>query len=145
MFISSPEFKNNQEIPKKFTCDGQNVSPPLEFNDIPMGVKSLVLIVDDPDAPSGVWVHWTLWNIATSIKKIEEASTPKDAICGTTSSGETGYHGPCPPSGTHRYFFKIYALDKTLDLSEDAGINELKNAMSGHVIEYAELIGLYSR
>ena len=145
MFIFSPEFKNNQEIPKKFTCDGQNVSPPLELNDIPENTKNLVLIVDDPDAPSGIWTHWTLWNIDPNTKEIEESSVPKDAVQGATSSGEIGYHGPCPPSGTHRYFFKLYALDQTLDLSETSGIDDLKKAMSDHVIEYAELIGLYSR
>ncbi len=105
MIIKSPDFKNNQRIPSRFTCDGKDINPTLVFEDIPKNSKSLVLIVDDPDAPMGTWVHWTLWNIPKDTKIIEENSKPKGAIEGITSFGKPGYGGPCPPNGVHRYFF----------------------------------------
>ncbi|KKR76880.1 MAG: Phospholipid-binding protein, PBP family [Candidatus Levybacteria bacterium GW2011_GWA2_40_8] len=145
MKIQSPVFENNQSIPSKYTCDGQNINPPLEFADIPKEAKSLVLIMDDPDAPSGLWVHWTVWNIDPSTKGIAENSRFEDAMEGMTSSGKMGYGGPCPPDREHRYSFKLYALDTTLDLDSSAKKEELEAAMEGHIISSAELAGLYNR
>ncbi len=145
MIISSPAFKNNKKIPSKYTCDGENVSPPLKISDVPDKTKSLVLILDDPDAPMGTWVHWVIWNINPVLTEIKENSTFKEAKQGRTSFGSFSYKGPCPPSGTHRYFFKLYALDKILDLSKDTGKAILEQAMQGHVLAQTELVGLYSR
>jgi len=135
-------FSNNENIPKKFTCDGQNISPPIEIENIPEGTKSLALIVDDPDAPGGMFVHWVTWNISPQ-KKIEENTAPGKQ--GTNDFPMQGYGGPCPPSGTHRYFFKVYALDSELDISSDSKKQDLEKAMQTHIIEKAELIGLYKR
>lgn len=145
MEIKSSVFKNNQYIPAKYTCDGDNINPPLEFSNVPSQAKSLVLIVDDPDAPSGTWVHWVVFNIDPKLKKIFENSAPSTAIEGITSFGRIGYGGPCPPSGIHRYFFKLYALDTKLDLNKNANKNDVEAAMNGHVLATAELIGLYKR
>lgn len=145
MKIESPVFQNNQQIPSKYTCDGENVNPPLQFLDIPEATKSLVLIVDDPDAPGGVFVHWVVFNIDPEIRSIAENSVPDGVIEGMTSFGNKGYGGPCPPFGTHRYFFKLYALDKKLDLNENASKKEIETAMASHVLAQAELIGLYQR
>src|SRR5260370_33348157 len=116
MNISSPAFANNQPIPDKYTCTGDNINPPLEFSHIPAQAKSLVLMVDDPDAPSGLWVHWTIFNMPPSITHIAENTKPETGTEGITSFGKPGYGAPCPPLGTHRYFFKLYALDTTLTL-----------------------------
>lgn len=145
MNISSTAFGDNESIPAKYTCDGENISPPLHFSNVPSGTTSLALVVEDPDAPIGTWVHWTIWNINPSISRVSEGSAPAGAVEGKTSSGKAGYGGPCPPSGTHRYVFKLYALDIMLELSQDAGSSELSKAMQGHVIAQAELAGLYQR
>lgn len=145
MKIESAAFQHNQSIPSKHTCDGQNVNPPLTFSDIPAEAKSLVLINDDPDAPAGTWVHWTVWNISPTTTQIPENSVPQGAVEGITSFRKPGYGGPCPPSGTHRYFFKLYALDRTLDLDQSATKQELEKAMEGHIVTQTELIGLYNR
>lgn len=145
MKISSPVFSHNQKIPSKFTCDGENVNPPLVFQDIQNETKSLVLIVDDPDAPSKTWVHWVVFNINPKVKEVAENSIPKLGVQGLTDFGKPGYGGPCPPSGTHRYFFKLYALDTSLNLSGAVSKNEIEKAIEGHVLDKAELIGLYSR
>lgn len=145
MKITSSAFANNQMIPSKYTCDGGNVNPSLEISDVPKSAKSLALIMDDPDAPAGIWVHWTLWNIDPKTSEIAEHSVPPGAAQGVTSFGKPGYGGPCPPSGTHRYFFKLYALDLRLDLSEAASKAELEGAMREHILEQSELTGLYSR
>jgi hypothetical protein len=145
MKIESPVFENQEEIPSKYTCDGQDINPPLEFSEIPERTKSLALIMDDPDAPMGTWVHWILWNISPERREISENSLPPGAIEGKNSWGRIGYGGPCPPSGSHRYFFKLYALDTQLELSSQADKAELEKAMEGHILEKAELIGLYSR
>lgn len=145
MRISSPAFQHNQNIPSKYTCDGENINPPLQFSDIPGNAQSLVMISDDPDAPMGTWVHWTIWNIDPKTTEIAENSVPQGAIEGTTSFGETGYGGPCPPSGTHRYFFKLYALDTKLDLPTTTNAQDLKKSLQGHILAQAELIGLYKR
>lgn len=145
MRIASPAFGHNQNIPAKYTCDGENVNPVLEIAEVPEDAKSLALIMDDPDAPRGTWVHWTLWNIDPSTRQIDENSVPAGAAEGTTSFGKPGYGGPCPPSGTHRYFFKLYALDQMLDLPASTDKSGLENAVQGHVLGQAEFIGLYSR
>jgi hypothetical protein len=142
MKITSPEFQHNQFIPKKFTCEGQDISPALIIDGIPKEAKSLSLIVDDPDAPMGTWVHWVVYDIPI-IKRIEGDSIPGKQ--GMNNFGRKDYGGPCPPSGTHRYFFKIYALDTTLDLNEGISKGALEKAMQGHILDKAELIGLYKR
>ena len=142
MKISSPEFKNNESIPKKFTCQGSDLNPALIIEGIPKGAQSLALIVDDPDAPMGTWIHWVVFDIPL-INRLEENSIPGKQ--GRNDFGRKNYGGPCPPSGTHRYFFKIYALDKILNLSEGISKKELEKAMETHILGQAELIGLYSK
>ncbi|MGC9031552.1 MAG: YbhB/YbcL family Raf kinase inhibitor-like protein [Minisyncoccia bacterium] len=145
MKISSPNFTNLGYIPTKFTCDGENINPTLIFENIPENTKSLVLIVDDPDAPTGRWIHWLLWNIDPNIKEIESGKTPPKSTSGKNDFGNLNYGGPCPPSGTHRYYFKLYALDNILNLKEGSNVKELEKLIAGHIIEKAELIGLYKR
>lgn len=142
MRLSSPAFENNKFIPRKYSGLGGDINPPLVIENIPDGTKSLALIVDDPDAPMGTWVHWVVFDIPV-ITKIEEDSVP--GKLGITNSGKRDYHGPCPPSGTHRYFFKIYALDKTLGLKEGIDAKTLEKAMQGHILDKAELVGLFKR
>ena len=144
MKLTSPSFENNQEMPSEFTCDGPNVLPELNIEEIPENTKSLALIMDDPDAPGGTWVHWVVWNIPQETKVIQKGTEPQ-GIQGTTSFGRLEYGGPCPPSGTHRYFFKLYALDTSLDLKQGSNKAALEQAMDGRIIEKAELIGLYKR
>ncbi len=145
MEIHSPSFQNQQMIPTKFTCQGADVSPELQITDVPEGAVSLALISDDPDAPNGDWVHWLIWNIPPHTNTIPEATDLKFAIQGTTSFGNQGYGGPCPPSGTHRYFFKLYALDTELDLAPTSDKQALLQAMEGHIIEKSELMGTYAK
>lgn len=145
MQISSPAFQHNGRIPALYTCDGKNISPPLAISDVPETAQSLVLISDDPDAPVGTWVHWLVWNIDPKTTEIAEHTAPAGAIEGTTSFGNVGYGGPCPPSGTHRYFFKLYALDIRLDLPKSTDKKALEEAMKDHILAKAEIIGLYSR
>ena len=158
MQITSSVFLHNAAIPSKYTCDGVNVSPPLEISGVPEEAKSLALIMDDPDAPQGTWVHWTVWNITSYTKEIPENGIPNlapwdpnspaiplPAVEGVTSFGKPGYGGPCPHSGTHRYFFKLYALDITIDLPPSAKKEDAERAMEGHILASAELVGLYSR
>jgi len=142
MKITSPEFENNKFIPKKFTCQGEDISPALIIEGIPKDTKSLALIVDDPDAPMGTWVHWVVYGIPV-ISRIEENSIPGKQ--GINNSGDKNYGGPCPPSGTHRYFFKIYALDEKINLNEGASKAQLEKAMQAHILDKAELIGLYQK
>ena len=144
MKITSSAFQQGANIPSKFSCDGANTSPPLQISDSPTEAKSLVLIVDDPDAPSGLFTHWAVWNISPQTSTIAEGSTPKGAQ-GTNDFGKSGYGGPCPPSGTHRYYFKIFALDRELDLPSGAKRSQLDAAMKGHVVAQGELMGRYSR
>ncbi len=145
MKLISPAFNHNSAMPAKYTCDGENISPPLDIGEVSEDTRSLVLIMDDPDAPGGTWLHWTLWNITPTTRAIGEASVPEGAVEGTTSFGNTGYGGPCPPSGEHRYVFHAYALDTELSLAGGASQEELEGAMAGHIIAQAELIGLYRR
>lgn len=145
MKIVSSAFEYNQNIPNKYTCDGENINPPLQFLDIPENAKSLVLIVDDPDAPMGTWVHWVIFNIDPKTSKIEENSKPETGIEGVTDFSRTGWGGPCPPAGSHRYFFKLYALDKMLNLTSSVGKREVEEAINNHTLQESELVGLYSR
>lgn len=145
MELTSPVFSNNQSIPFKYTCDGDDINPPLLISDVPQNAKSLVLIIDDPDAPQATWVHWTVFNISPKTVQIPENNVPPEAREGTTSFGKPGYGGPCPPSGIHHYYFKLYALDSSLNLDSSAKKEDIENAIQGHIIEQAELIGLYKR
>ncbi len=145
MLIFSTAFGPGSPIPQKYTCDGEDANPPLGFSNVPKDTVSLALVMDDPDAPAGVWVHWLLWNMEPSTVQIAENSVPAKAIQGQASSGRNAYGGPCPPSGRHRYFFKLYALDTKLNLPSYSSATELEQAMVGHVLAKAELMGTYGR
>lgn len=142
--ITSSAFHEGGNIPSKFTCDGSDTSPPLQIAGVPTGAKSLVLIVDDPDAPGGLFTHWLIWNISPQTSSIPEGGATK-GIQGVNDFGKSGYRGPCPPPGTHRYSFKIFALDRELDLRAGAKRTQLDAAMKGHVIAQGELVGRYAR
>jgi len=142
MELTSPAFTNQGFIPRKFTCQGEDVNPPLFISNIPSGAKSLALVVDDPDAPMGTWVHWVVFDIPIVNRIEENSSLGKEGI---NDFGRKRYGGPCPPSGTHRYFFKIYALDTLLNLKEGITKEELENAMQGHILAEAQLVGLYQK
>lgn len=144
--LVSPAFGNTSQIPKQYTCEGADVSPPLFWQNPPDNTQSFVLIVDDVDAPAGDWVHWLLFNIPADIWILSEAAeVPKGALSGQNSWGQTGYRGPCPPGGKHHYFFKLYALDTILNLKSDATRQDVFDAMDNHVLETSELIGIYSK
>lgn len=145
MKLTSSAFNYNNQIPPKYTCDGEDINPPLHFSDIPEGTRSFALTVDDPDAPSGNWDHWILWNIEPNVFEIAEDSIPPTAVSGDNDFKRTNWGGPCPPSGNHRYFFKLYALDSILVLEKGSRKSELLQAMEGHIIDRTELIGFYSR
>ncbi len=145
MKISSSAFQENSSIPSTYTCDGKDINPPLKFDGVPASAKSLALIVDDPDAPRGTWVHWVVWNIDPKTPEIKEDSVPAGAAQGVTDFKRNDYGGPCPPSGSHRYFFKLYALDSILTLQPHTTKADLEKAMQGHIIEKAAIIGLYRR
>lgn len=145
MNLVSPAFENESSLPSKYTCDSENISPPLAILDVPEAAKSLVLIVDDPDASSGDWVHWLVWNIDPATSFIKENAFPQGAIQGLNDFGKHEYGGPCPPSGTHRYFFKLYALDSMLALGETSRKADLLREIEGRVLLQAELIGIYKR
>src|SRR5207253_5365420 len=143
--ITSPSFQASGDIPAKFTCDGTNVSPELQIGGVPNEAKSLVLIVDDPDAPRGLFTHWIVWNIDPKTTRMAENSAPTAGVQGTNDFGKRNYGGPCPPSGTHRYFFKIFALDTKLELKPSARRAELDAAMRGHVLAAGGLMARYSQ
>jgi len=148
--ITSSAFNEGGMIPAKYTCDGRNISPPLKWEDAPAGTKSFALIGDDPDAPVGVWVHWVMWNIPADVKELGENVEPKGDLPNGSKQGITdfrrpGYGGPCPPSGTHRYYFKLYALDTMLDLAGSATKADLLKAMKGHILAEGQLMGKYKR
>ena len=146
MQITSSVFESGEQIPAKYTCDGENINPPLVFEDIPASAKSLVLIMEDPDAPEKTWVHWVLFNISPNIAFINENSKPGTATTGVNDFGKNEYGGPCPPSGTHRYVFTLYALSEKLeDMPEFTDRDMLTEAMNTLIIETAELIGRYSK
>ncbi len=145
MTVESPAFSEGRAIPARYTADGADISPPLVIQGVPEGTQSLALIMDDPDAPMGTWVHWVAWNLPAGTREIPEGSLPDGAAEGRNSWGRTGYGGPAPPSGTHRYYFKIYALDTKLDLPPATDKARLLSAMKGHVLAEAVLMGRYSR
>lgn len=141
--LSSRAFSQNSRIPEKYTCDGENVNPPLRIENTHSDAQSLALIMDDPDAPKGTFVHWILWNIHPQTTEIGENAIPEKAEQGYNNFGKHSYGGPCPPSGSHRYFFKLYALDTRLNLGPQTMKDDLVKAMEGHIIDATELIGLY--
>jgi Raf kinase inhibitor-like YbhB/YbcL family protein len=140
--ISSPEFEHKGNIPEKYTCEGYNVSPPLSIGEIPKGTVSMVLIIEDPDAPGGIFDHWVAWNIQPT-EVIGEGIVPGKIA--KNSKGEHKYTGPCPTSGTHRYFFKVFALDTFLKLDDNADKKKVEQALQGHILAHGELIGLYKK
>lgn len=145
--LTSPAFANNETIPYSYACDGSNISPPLVWHEAPVNTKSFALIMQDPDAPNGTWDHWILFNIPSAYSQLQEGL--KDHIdkmvLGKNSWGKNTYGGPCPPSGTHRYYFTLYALDTLLDLKPGSDKKALLKAMQGHVLAQAELMGHYAR
>jgi Raf kinase inhibitor-like YbhB/YbcL family protein len=143
--ISTAAFQEGGTIPEKFSKKGQNVNPELRIEGVPAEAKSLALIVDDPDAPVGLFTHWLVWNIDPKTTEIAESSVPRGALQGTNDFPGRGYDGPQPPSGTHRYFFKIFAIDRVLDLKSGAKRREVDAALRGHVIAQGELMGRYSK
>ena len=142
LVVKSPAFETNKLIPAKYTCDGEDVNPPLTIEGVPEKTKSLALIVEDPDAPAGLWIHWVVWNIPPT-GAVQENAVPGTE--GLNTNKKHSYHGPCPPGGTHRYFFKVYALDTKLNLGVFAEKEDLENAMQSHVLAEGELMGLYRR
>ena len=150
MDLKSSAFQQEGLIPSQYTCDGANVSPPLTWSNAPGNTQTFALISDDPDAPVGTWVHWVAWNIPASARSLDENVPKKDSLPsgmkqGTTDFRKIGYGGPCPPSGTHRYFFKLYALGTTLNLSPKTTKKDLERAMQKHILAEAVLMGKYQR
>jgi len=145
--LISTAFEQGEPIPVGYSCDGEDISPSLAWGDPPAGTQSLALIMDDPDAPVGTWDHWIVFNIPAEIRELPEAMSAGDvaATFGKNSWGRSDYGGPCPPGGTHRYFFKLYALDTTLGLDETANKGQVLGAMEGHILAQAELMGTFSR
>ena len=148
--LTSTAFGSEEMIPEKYTCDGQDISPPLEWGDPPEGTGSFALISNDPDAPVGTWDHWVLFNLPPETRSLPElvppdAKLPDGSQHGQNSWRRLGYGGPCPPGGTHRYFFRLYALDTRLDLDSGANKKQVLEAMEGHILGQAELMGVYSR
>jgi len=140
--VSSPSFKENSMIPQKYTCEGQNINPAISVKNIPQQAKSLALILDDPDAPNGGFVHWVIWNINHS-GTINESNAPGAQV--KNGAGSNKYIGPCPPTGTHHYHFRVYALDAKLNLQEATDKAALEAAMKGHILASGELVGLYKK
>jgi len=146
MKLTSSAFENNQYIPSKYTCDDTNINPPLSIVGTPEGTESLVLIVDDPDASNGDWVHWMIFNIPPNVKEIKEGGgAPAGSIESKTNFRNTGYGGPCPPSGIHHYQFKLYALDSVLNLDASADKKDIEKSMTGRILAQDLLVGLYER
>ncbi|MBW8041361.1 MAG: YbhB/YbcL family Raf kinase inhibitor-like protein [Planctomycetes bacterium] len=150
IIITSSAFEHEALIPPKYTCDGDDISPPLQWESIPEATKSIALISDDPDAPMGTWVHWVLFNLPADTSRLHENIPPEKTLPNGARQGindfrRIGYGGPCPPSGTHRYFFKIYALDTELDLAVGAAKSDLLEAMEGHILGEGQLMGKYKR
>jgi Raf kinase inhibitor-like YbhB/YbcL family protein len=148
--VRSSAFKEGSVIPARYTCDGLDFSPPLSWSSVPDGTQSLTLIADDPDAPRGAFVHWVIYNLPPDTRRLPEdvpnqQTLPSGALQGINGAGSIGYTGPCPPSGTHRYFFKVYALDTELDLGVGATKEEVVRAMEGHVRAEGRLLGTYQR
>ncbi len=150
IIITSSAFEDNGLIPAQYTCDGADISPPLQWEGVPEGTGSIALICDDPDAPMGTWVHWVIFDLPAETRELGEnvptdGTLPNGAKQGITDFGRTGYGGPCPPGGTHRYFFKIYALDTEIDLTPGATKSDLLEAMEGHILGQGQLVGKYKR
>jgi len=151
ILLTSSAFAEGSSIPSKYTCDGDDVSPPLKWSGVPQGAKSLALICDDPDAPAGIWVHWVMYNIPAAITELPEGVPASDAVLGSARQGvndfrRIGYGGPCPPRGSpHRYYFKLYALDTELALKPKAAKKDVVNAMQGHILAEGQLMGTYKR
>ncbi len=150
MKLTSTAFSEGGMIPAQYTCNGPDVSPPLNWEDVPEETKSMALIADDPDAPVGTWVHWVLYNLPTDSRELQEdlpktKVLPNGAMQGTNDFRKIGYNGPCPPGGTHRYFFKLYALDEMVDLNPGARKKDLLDAMKGHILAECQLMGKFSR
>ncbi len=145
MKIATPDFTDSGMIPSRFTGDGEDVNPTLEISDVPTEARSLALIVDDPDAPRGTWTHWLLWNVQPTTTQIPENSVPEGAVQGTNDFPAARYNGPMPPSGTHRYFFKLYALDTMLSLPAGSDRKAVDKALQGHIIAEAQWMGRYER
>ncbi len=148
--VTSVAFDEGGLIPPRYTCDGANVSPPIQLTGVPEETKSIALICDDPDAPAGTWVHWVIYDLPPDLPGLPEAVSPDKTVLGGAKQGlsdfrKIGYGGPCPPGGTHRYFFKIYALDTATSLGPGARKGDLLKAMEGHVIAEGRLMGRYSR
>ena len=143
--VTSPAFENNKTIPSKYGCDGVNVSPAIQIENVPSGAKSLALLFDDKDAPRKTYVHWILWNIDPSVKEIKENSVPEGAIQGTNDFKKNTYGGPCPPTRPHKYALIVYALDVRLHLDPKSGKADLEKAMEGHIIGQGQLMGVYKR
>ena len=150
MQITSSAFREGEAIPRKYTCDGEDVSPPLSWSGASEGTESIALISDDPDAPMGTWVHWVIYDLPAGVTSlpegVESVERPQvGGIHGITDFRRLGYGGPCPPSGTHRYFFKLFALDNVMDLPASATKKKLLQAMKGHILAEAQIMGTYSR
>ena len=148
--VTSSAFEEAGMIPSQYTCDGQNVSPPIAWRGVPAGSVTIALICDDPDAPTGTWVHWVAYDLPSSVDELPEGVPLGEALTGggkqgRNSSRETGYSGPCPPGGTHRYYFKVYALDSEMGLKPGATKKELLKAMEGHILGQGQLMGRYER
>jgi len=145
MRLDSPVLKHNQSLPAKYTCDGEGVSPPLEFVDVPQEAVSLVLMVTDPDAPTKTWVHWVVFDIDPTTTEVTEDAIPKGGVQGMNDSGKTNYVSLCPPSGKHRYIFTLHALDTTLNLKKGVSYTEVEEQMEGHILVTADLVTTYIR
>jgi len=143
--LKSPAFEDQGFIPSKYTCDGEDINPPLLIEGVPQEAKSLVLVMQDPDAPGGTFLHWLLWNIPPETKEISEGKIPSGAIEGKNDFGKIGYGGPCPPSGSHHYIFTLYALSQKLDFPQDLSWNDFKTLINPHILAQAKLTGVYSR
>ncbi|MBS1624675.1 MAG: YbhB/YbcL family Raf kinase inhibitor-like protein [Bacteroidetes bacterium] len=141
--LTSPAFKTDGDIPVKYSCEGENVNPPLMIGEVPRRTKSLAIVVDDPDADKKIVTHWIAWNIPAQTRMIREGERP--GVTGKNEKGENKYMGPCPPSGKHHYYFKVYALDRMLDLKESTTKGELEKAMTGHILAEGQLVGLYEK
>lgn len=141
--ITSQAFKHRESIPVKYTCEGEEVNPSLVVRSVPLKTESLALVMSDPDAPGGTWIHWVMWNLNPNGHKISENSAP--GVEGKNSAGQIGYQGPCPPSGTHRYIFEVFALDSKIDLEEGAIKDELEKAIKGRILASGSLTGLYEK
>jgi Raf kinase inhibitor-like YbhB/YbcL family protein len=150
IIIESTAFKHKQPIPEQYTCDGADISPPLSWSNVPAGTKSIVLICDDPDAPAKTWVHWVVYALPATIDSLPENMPKTDTLPiggkqGKTDFNRVGWNGPCPPGGTHRYFFRLYAIDTTLNLPAGKTRAEIEKSMNGHILATGELVGTYAR